>query len=159
MNNLLLALITQEFSLAVFRLRLNNSINCPRCFSLSLRYSIYKVQPSSVDDFDILSQSFPFVKNFFTFSFKFRHIFAVLHESLHILPWATLFVKHFLKNNLRKTIPLSRFLKKAPEPFLSPGVLCFLYSASSISPYPPSSRRYTIANDPPLSVSRKAKKS
>ena len=45
LNNLLLAFITQEFSLAVFRLRLNNSINCPRCFSLSLRYSIYKVQP------------------------------------------------------------------------------------------------------------------
>ena len=48
LNNLLLALITQEFSLAVFRLRLNNSINCPRCFSLSLRYSIYKVQPFSL---------------------------------------------------------------------------------------------------------------
>ena len=31
LNNLLLAFITQEFSLAVFRLRLNNSIYCPRC--------------------------------------------------------------------------------------------------------------------------------
>ena len=31
LNNLLLAFITQEFSLAVFSLTLKQSINCPRC--------------------------------------------------------------------------------------------------------------------------------
>ena len=63
--------ITQEFSLAVFCLRLNNSINCPRCYSLSLRYSIYKVQPLSLElsaeSFMILSSNTEFVKHFFQF--------------------------------------------------------------------------------------------
>jgi len=39
---------TQEFSLAVNSIfsKLKQSINCPRCFCSSLRYSIYKVQHS-----------------------------------------------------------------------------------------------------------------
>ena len=84
MNNLLLAFITQEFSLAViissYTRFLKQSINCPRCYSLSLRYSIYKVQTrrfALADSFLILSHSEPFVKNFFqAFSIFSEVIFA-----------------------------------------------------------------------------------
>ena len=49
---------------------LKQSINCPRCYSLSLRYSIYKVQIRSAfnflsaANFDILAHLVEFVKHF-----------------------------------------------------------------------------------------------
>jgi len=61
---------TQEFSLAVIRSKtLKQSIYCQGVCS-SLRYSIYKVQFAfrRAVSLLILSQLFPFVKNFFHFS-------------------------------------------------------------------------------------------
>ena len=73
MNNLLLAIITQEFSLAVLIRSYTRTLKqihliCPRCYSLSLRYSIYKVQSccfAFADSFCILPHLISFVKNFF----------------------------------------------------------------------------------------------
>ena len=107
MNNLLLAIITQEFSLAVFVRLIHDSqtihYNCPRCYSLSLRYSIYKVQTLGFRrSLLILSHSFPFVKNFFqVFSNFFEPIrFSCLlppRGDLSILTHRFSFVKNFFQ--------------------------------------------------------------
>ena len=48
MNNLLLALITQEFSLAVLSLSLKQSINCPRCLVclFVIQFTRYRAVPA-----------------------------------------------------------------------------------------------------------------
>ena len=67
MNNLLLA-ITQEFSLAVFRLRLNNSINCPRCYLFVLTLFNLQGTGSCLSDSSIMIPfCFRFVKQYFLF--------------------------------------------------------------------------------------------
>ena len=71
LNNLLLAKLLKNFRwlflFALIHELLNKSIICPRCLSLSLRYSIYKVQCLSLSriSFCILPHSISFVKNFF----------------------------------------------------------------------------------------------
>ena len=106
MNNLLLAFITQEFSLAVNSIsrNLKQSINCPRCsFRLCViqftRYSRYPLGlRRSPDSLHILAQLFSFVKNFFHFSsnyFRLLYAFGSSPERLHILSDCSQKVKHY----------------------------------------------------------------
>ena len=76
-------------------------------FISSLRYSIYKVQPLAVANFNIVAEVIPFVKRFFLF---FRNFFCSLSsrlrrssDSLRILAQGFGFVKHefiFFEKNL-----------------------------------------------------------
>ena len=77
LNNLLLAILLKNFVgcslFALIHELLNKSINLSKVFGLSLRYSIYKVQGSSLvavafasaANFYILAHRFEFVKYFF----------------------------------------------------------------------------------------------
>ena len=73
LNKFVLANILKNFRWLKFDFNrnLNNLHNCPRCYSLSLRYSIYKVQTRSfrsflsAANFYILAHIVELVKNFF----------------------------------------------------------------------------------------------
>ena len=73
LNKFVLANILKNFRWLKFDFNrnLNNLYNCPRCYSLSLRYSIYKVQTRSfrsflsAANFYILAHLVELVKNFF----------------------------------------------------------------------------------------------
>ena len=106
MNKFVLANILKNFRW--LKIRLHDSklkhLKCPRCYSLSLRYSIYKVQ--SLRRFRrslvILSQLFSFVKNFFQ---VFTNFFERIRFSCSLSPRGDLgilahrlsFVKNFFQ--------------------------------------------------------------
>ena len=112
LNNLLLAILLKNFVgcslFALIHELLNKSINLSKVFGLSLRYSIYKVQGSSLvavafasaANFYILAHHFEFVKHFFKF---FQILFDVscapgFRRSSHnffMISHRVQFVKHF----------------------------------------------------------------
>ena len=101
MNNLLLAFITQEFSLAVIRSKtLKQSIIIVQgVICSSLRYSIYKVHLALASaNSVIIAPMFSFVKHFFQILanfFSVRFFLARSPERLHILPDVSPFVNTF----------------------------------------------------------------
>ena len=106
MNKFVLANILKNFRW--LKIRLHDSklkhLKCPRCYSLSLRYSIYKVQTALAHRRSsfILSHSVSFVKNFFQ---VFSNFFELIRFSCLLSPRGDLsilshpfpFVKNFFQ--------------------------------------------------------------
>ena len=72
MNRFVLANILKNFRWLKIRLHdILNNLNCPRCYSLSLRYSIYKVQFAphrfAVTAFELYHTQFRLSRTFFKF--------------------------------------------------------------------------------------------
>ena len=130
LNNLLLASITQEFSLAVFSLTLKQSIYCPRCFIVVcvIQFTRYSVLTALAVSLLSISRALYFVKNFFRpFSFSFARNLLSLPSLSKQLAYITTplslcqaQIRHFLKKfgSLRRGFQIH----------------LFSYSASSIRP-------------------------
>ena len=105
LNKFVLANILKNFRW--LKIRLHDSklkhFKCPRCYSLSLRYSIYKVQTrcfALADSLFILAHSEAFVKNFFQVFSIFSEVFRLLVAFLSnfaMLAHPKSFVKKFFQ--------------------------------------------------------------
>ena len=93
--------------MAVFRLRLNNSINCPRCLVCLyvIQFTRYSRSRSRLNSF-ILPQAVQLVKTLFVFFkvFRFAESLSAPHrrrlaDSLHMISFTASFVKHFLQKS------------------------------------------------------------
>ena len=87
LNRFVLANILKNFRWLKIRLHdILNNLNCPRCYSLSLRYSIYKVQFAShrfaVTAFELYHTQFRLSRTFFKFfqTFLRRFLRSLLAE-------------------------------------------------------------------------------
>ena len=116
-------------------------------YSSSLRYSIYKVQNCQPQlAFKYYHMFRRLSRSFFKFFHFFKTTFLLAHKQQDAL--------YVIVSNLSST-----FFRNLQKNRASFEARCNShYSASKISPYPPSSRLYTTANAPSASASRNAKK-
>ena len=138
MNKFVLANILKNFRWLKFDYsKLKQFINCPRCYSLSLRYSIYKVQtrfPLSRLACLLYHSSVTLSRTFFKF-FHFSSLFflstATLADSLHMIPPPPPFVNTLFL--LFSTFFTSPKKEKTGVLFRTPARFYF-HSTSSIKP-------------------------